>query len=113
MSSEPQHSSGSANGRRVAAVVALVIGPASLILALILVVQEFPQGLGVLALVGAAAVVGWYALIRRGLVRAVGLLLAVIALVAAILIVVDERALEIALIVGGLAGHRGVRGAAR
>ena len=73
MASEPQHSSGSASGRRLAAVVALVIGPASLILAVVLAVQEFPQGLGVLALVGAAAVIGWYALIRRGLVRAVGL----------------------------------------
>ena len=89
-------------GRRLAAIVALVLGPASLILAVILMVQEFPQGLGVLALVGAAAVVGWYGLIRRGLVRVVGLSLAVIGLVAAILIVVDERALEIALIVGGL-----------
>ena len=89
-------------GRRLAAVVALVLGPASLILAVILMVQEFPRGLGVLALVGAAAVVGWYGLVRRGLVRVVGLSLAVIGLVAAVLIVVDERALEIALIVGGL-----------
>ena len=53
-------------------------------------------------MVGAAAVVGWYGLIRRGLVRAVGLSLAVIGLLTAVLIVVDERALEIALIVGGL-----------
>ena len=102
MASDPQHSSGSESGRRVAAVVALVIGPASLILAVVLAVQEFPQGLGVLALVGAAAVIGWYALIRRGWVRAVGLLLAVALLVIAILIVVNERALEIALVVGGL-----------
>ncbi len=90
------------NRRRLAAIAALVLGPASLILAVVLMVQEFPQGLGVLALVGAAAVVGWYGLIRRGLVRVVGLSLAVIGLLAAILIVVDERALEIALIVGGL-----------
>ena len=102
MASDPQHSSGSETGRRLAAVVALVIGPASLILAVVLAVQEFPQGLGVLALVGAAAVIGWYALIRRGWVRAVGLLLAVVLLVIAILIVVNERALEIALVVGGL-----------
>ena len=88
--------------RRLAAIAALVLGPASLILAVVLMVQEFPQGLGVLALVGAAAVVGWYGLIRRGLVRVVGLSLAVIGLLAAVLIVVDERALEIALIVGGL-----------
>ena len=31
------------NGRRLAAIVALVLGPASLILAVILMVQEFPR----------------------------------------------------------------------
>ena len=102
MANEPERSDGSASGRRLAAVIALVIGSASVILAVILVFQEFPQGLLVLALVVAAAVVGWNALIRRGVVRAVGLLLAAIALVVAILVVVDERALEIALVVGGL-----------
>ena len=39
------------SGRRIAAVGALVIGLAALVLALIVAVQEFPQGLVVLGLV--------------------------------------------------------------
>ena len=48
------------SGRRIAAVGALVIGFATLVLAVILVVQEFPQGLMVLGLVGLRRLVGWY-----------------------------------------------------
>jgi diacylglycerol kinase family enzyme len=89
------------SGRRLAAVGALVLGFASLVLAVIVAVQEFPQGLLVLALVCVAAVVGWYGVLRRGAVRAVGLSVAAVAFVAAILLVVGDRAVEIALIVGG------------
>ena len=39
------------SGRRIAAVGALVIGLAAVVLALIVAVQEFPQGLVVLGLV--------------------------------------------------------------
>ena len=90
------------SSRRIAAVGALVIGLAALILALIVAVQEFPQGLLVLGLVCVAGMVGWYGLLRRGVVRAIGLSVGAIAFAAAILLVLDERVVEVALIVGGL-----------
>ena len=90
------------SARRIAAVGALVIGPAALVLALTVAVQEFPQGLIVLGLVSLAALVTWYGVLRRGAVRAIGLSLGAIGFGAAILILLDERVLETALVVGGL-----------
>ena len=90
------------SGRRIAAVGALVIGLAALVLALIVAVQEFPQGLVVLGLVCIAGVVAWYGVRRRGVVRAIGLSVGAIAFAAAILLLLDERVVEVALIVGGL-----------
>ncbi len=88
--------------RRIAALSALVLGVAALVLALVVAVQEFPQGLIVLGLVCIAGLSGWHGLLRRGVVRVAGLSVAAIALAVAILLVVDERAVEIAIIVGAL-----------
>ena len=89
------------SGRRIAAVGALVIGFTTLVLAAVLVFQEFPQGVIVLGLVCLGGLAGWHGALRRGAVRAIGLSVAVAALIAAVLLVVNERAVEIALIVGG------------
>ena len=91
------------SGRRIAALGALVIGLAALVLAVVVAFQDFPQGLAVLGLVCVAALRGWYGALRRGLVRGLGLAAAAIALVAALLLLLDERAVEVALIVGGVA----------
>ena len=48
-----------------------------------------------------AVLVGWYGALRRGAVRVAGLSAGAIAFAAAILLLVDERVLEVALIVGG------------
>ena len=90
------------SARRIAAVGALVIGFAALVLAVTVAVQEFPQGLIVLGLVCVAGLVAWYGVLRRGAVRAVGLSVGAIAFAAAILILLNERLLEVVLIVGGL-----------
>ena len=89
--------------RRVAAIGALIIGPAALALAVVVVFQEFPQGLAVAGLVCLAAFIGWYGALHRGLTRGLALAAAAIALAAALLLMLDERAVEIALIVGGIA----------
>ena len=89
-------------GRRLAAAGALLFLFAALVLALIVVVQEFPQGLAVLGLVCVAVVAGWYGILRRGAARIAGLALGAVALTAAVLIVVNDRAIEVALIVGGV-----------
>jgi diacylglycerol kinase family enzyme len=90
------------SGRRVAAGGALVIGFAAIALAVIVAVQDFPQGLIVLGLVCVGGLAAWYGALRRGAVRVAGLGGGAIALAVAILLLLDERAVEIALIVGGL-----------
>ena len=66
------------------AVLALVALAATIALALAVVVSEFPRGLYVLACVAVAVTCGWYGLLRRGLARAAGLTVAVLALATAL-----------------------------
>ena len=89
-------------GRRIAAVGALLIGFAALVFAVVLVFQDFPKGLAVLALVCVALLAGWYGALRHGLARVVGLGAAAIALLGAFLLFLDDRVVEIALILGGI-----------
>jgi diacylglycerol kinase family enzyme len=77
-------------GRRAAAVAALVLGAATLLLGLYIVIDQFPRGLLVLAWLGVGLVVGWFGLLRRGALRAVALGVALIGLAAAILILVSK-----------------------
>ena len=52
--------------RRVAAVVALVVGTATFALAVAVAVSEFPRGLGLLGCVVIAGAAAWYGALRRG-----------------------------------------------
>ena len=66
-------------------------------------VEEFPKGvvLGLACL--AVGPAGWYGALRRGLARRLGLAVAAIALGAALFLLLNESAIEIALIVSGIA----------
>jgi Diacylglycerol kinase catalytic domain len=65
-------------------------------------VASFPRGLILAALVIAAAVAGWHGLLRRGLPRVVGLGVAALLVVAAVVIVIaDSGVLDLALIGAG------------
>ena len=76
--------------RRLAAVLTLVVGAATIVLAVSVAVAEFPRGLILLACVVVAAASAWYGALRRGVVRVVGLgLAAVVLLGAVVLLVVD------------------------
>ena len=66
--------------QRIAAVVALVSGVATLLLAVTVAIVRFPSGLGVLACVVVAVVAAWFGVVRRGVLRIVGLAVAVLAL---------------------------------
>ena len=89
--------------RRVAAVFALVVGAATLALAIAVAITAFPRGLVLLGCVLIAGVAAWYGLLRRGIARAVGLIVAGIALVAAVaLIVASGSPLVDMLVVAGL-----------
>ncbi len=90
------------NARRIAAVGALAIGLAAVGLAIAIAIQEFPQGVIVLGLLCVAVLAAWYGLLRRGLARIAGLALGAIGLSAAVALVLDERAVEIALVIAGL-----------
>jgi len=69
--------------RRLLAMAALVVGAATIVLALWVAVSEFPRGLLLLGCILVAVAAGWYGLLRRGTVRVVGLLVAALALVGA------------------------------
>jgi diacylglycerol kinase family enzyme len=89
--------------RRIAALVALLVAPATLTLAVVVVVEEFPRGLIVLACVCLAVVAGWYGLVRRGLARVLGLSLAALAVAgASVVLLAGDRLVEEILIVAGV-----------
>jgi diacylglycerol kinase family enzyme len=85
--------------RRTAAVVALVSGAIAIALLVLIAVQEMPQGLLVVALLGVASVGAWYALVGPLPLRIAGGAAAVIGLGGSIWLMLDGRLVhEIALI---------------
>jgi diacylglycerol kinase family enzyme len=66
--------------QRIAAVVALVSGLATMLLAVTVAIVRFPGGLGVLGCVVVAVLAAWFGVVRRGAPRIVGLAVAVLAL---------------------------------
>ena len=99
--------------RRLAAITSLVLLAASVVLAVVLGVQSFPRGLTVLACLVAALLAAWWALVHRGAARFAAAAGAVVLLVGAVVLVVLEgRVLEDALVLAGLvlwvAAARGV-----
>ena len=89
--------------RRLAAIVALVVGAATIALAVAVAVSEFPRGLGLLGCVLVAGAAAWYGVLRRGVARVAGLTAAVLALAGAVaLLVAGESLLAELLVVAGL-----------
>jgi diacylglycerol kinase family enzyme len=98
--------------RRAAAMGALLLGFGGFALAVVIAVQEFPRGLIALACVTLAAVAAWFGVLRRGVVRVVGLSVGVLGLGAAIVLLLSDRLLEQALVVGALVLSGACTGAA-
>ena len=90
--------------QRAAALVAVVLAPAVVLLAVFVVVQQFPRGLIVLACVAIALAAGWYGLLRRGAARLLGLGIAAAALIlpVALLVTDGDHVAEAILIPVGL-----------
>ena len=76
--------------RRLAATVALVVGAATVALAIAVAVNEFPRGLILLGCVVIAGVSAWYGVLRRGVARVAGLAVAALALAGAVALLVAE-----------------------
>jgi diacylglycerol kinase family enzyme len=89
--------------RQLAAIVALVVGAATLALAVAVAVSQFPRGLILLGCVLVAAASAWYGVLRRGVARLAGLTVAALALAGAVVLLVSEgtRFVDL-LVVAGL-----------
>ena len=88
--------------RRLAAITSLLLLAASVVLAVVLGVQSFPRGLSVLACLAAALLAAWWALIHQGVVRFAAAAGTVVLLAGAVvLIAVEGRVLEDALVLAG------------
>ena len=97
------HAMGDVVSRRLAAIASLVLLAASAVLAVVLAVQSFPRGVSVLACLVAAVWAAWWALVHRGAARfaaAAGAGLLVVG--AVVLVVLEGRVLEDALVLAGL-----------
>jgi len=87
----------------LAAITSLVLLAASVVLAVVLGVQSFPRGLSVLACLVVALWAAWWALVHRGAARFVAAVGAGVLVVGAVVLVVLEgRVLEDALILAAL-----------
>lgn len=87
--------------RRLMAVAALVLPIVALGLAIAAAVANFPAGLVVIGFVLLAVPVAWFALLRRGALRAVGIAVAVLLVIAgaAVLLVKGELGLKLGAVV--------------
>lgn len=101
--------------RRIAAIIALVAVVLTVALAVAMVIERFPRGLGVFCGLAIALVAGWFALVRNGIRRVIAALVAVLALAGAALLLLRDRGwLTSALLVAGvLVWHAAARIALR
>ncbi len=88
--------------QRLAAIVALVVGAATVVLALAVAIREFPRGLVLLGCVLIAGASAWYGVLRRGIARVAGLIVAGLALAGAValLVVTGSRLVDLLVVVG-------------
>ena len=98
--------------RQLAAIIALVVGVATVALAIAVAVTEFPRGLGVLACVVVTGASAWYGALRRGVARVAGLTVAALALAGAVALLLVDGPLAELLIVAGLLATLGASRAA-
>jgi diacylglycerol kinase family enzyme len=99
--------------RRWLAALALLLGAATGVLALVVAVIEFPRGLALLILVLVAGAAAWYGVVRRGVARVAGLVVAGLALAAALVLVLTRGAplLDLMIVVGLVASVAAARSA--
>src|SRR6476659_4029797 len=91
--------------RRMWSILALALVLGAIVLAVVIAVGAVPRGLTVLACGVLAVWAAWWALLRRGAPRAVGLGAAVLLLCVAILrVIMEARVIEDLLVLAGIAG---------
>jgi Diacylglycerol kinase catalytic domain len=88
---------------RAAAIIALVLAALTVAAAVYSAIANFPRGLILALLLIVAALAAWYGLLRRGLARVVGLGLAALLALAAVLIVIFDSGIFELVLIGVLA----------
>ena len=92
------------SGRRLWSTAALLLGAAAVVLAVVVAVAHFPEGLSVLACVALVICAAWYGACRRGTPRTLGLIAAALLLCGAVvLVIVGNRLLEDLLVLAAVA----------
>ena len=82
----------------------MLLALASVALAAVTAVTRFPRGLIVLALVLVALAAAWHGVLRRGALRAGGIVLAIVALAAALVLLLDRDPIAVIIVVATAAG---------
>ena len=97
--------------RQLAAIVALVAGAATTVLAIAVAVSEFPRGLVLLGCVVVVAAAAWYGVLRRGAARVVGLTIAALALAGALVVLIANGTpfVDLLVVAGLLVSLAGAR----
>jgi diacylglycerol kinase family enzyme len=72
--------------RRLAAFAAIVLGAATVAFAILVAIEDFPQGVWVALCLIVAVAAAWYGLVRRGAARVAGLTIAVLAIAGSIVL---------------------------
>ncbi len=91
--------------RRIWSATALLLALTAIVLAVVLAVSHFPNGLSVLACAALALCSAWYGVRRRGVPRTLALILAALLLAGAVvLVIVEGRVLADLLLLAGVAG---------
>ena len=93
-------------GRRAAAASALGLGTLTTLLAVFILVEQFPRGLVVFACTALALAAAWYGLLRRGAARVAGFAVALLALTATLLVLIldGDHVVEAILVGLGIVG---------
>jgi diacylglycerol kinase family enzyme len=96
--------------QRVAAVTSVVLAAATVVAAVVALIVNFPRGLFVLLLAFLALAAGWHGVLHRGLVRVLGIAIAVVALAAVLVLLLSRDVVDAIIIaaagVGTIAAAR-------
>jgi diacylglycerol kinase family enzyme len=87
---------------RAAAIAAIVLSAATAVFAIVVAIEDFPQGVWLALSLLLAAAAAWFGVIRRGPARVVGLVVTALALAAAIaLVATHDRLIEDVVVLAG------------
>src|SRR5437588_6456670 len=90
--------------QRLAAVAALVLAAATVVAAAVALIINFPRGLFVLLLAFVALAAGWHGVLHRGLVRVLGIAIALVALAAVVALLLSRDVVDTIVIVAAGVG---------